>query len=369
MIIRTLNQLTLAISTILLVGTQATLVHAADSDYSGIAAPPKFTPGTSSYPAPPPGGWEGVVDSIDKRIESDIKATEGSHPAGAAPVASGGTQFPEFQDPPEWTQRDMPQPPEWGSGRMPQPAAGPAETAPQTPEWARGGASKSGGWGAAPPEWGGGSMPEPPDWGERSIPEPPDWGSDFPEPPAFGEVPPAPEPPAWAGRNIPDPPDWGRSMPSYPPPRYNYNRGPGYRSPWDRGRSSGFKGPRSSGRKSRDRDFPPFGSSGPGFKSPWDSGRGGRSMPWGGGKRGRDGWMDKDWFADSWDDMLNAPADMGEMPGGWYAPTVDMPNPVDVGDEFDRAARDVPDQMHNVYEDNRRSNTNNRYDRYDRYRR
>ncbi len=76
--------------------------------------------------------------------------------------------------------------------------------------------------------------------------------------------------------------------------------------------------------------------------------------------------MDKDSFADSWDDMLNAPSDMGELPGGFYAPSVSTPNPVDVGDEFDGAARDVPGQMRNVYEDNRRRNTYDRYDRYDR---
>jgi len=89
-------------------------------------------------------------------------------------------------------------------------------------------------------------------------------------------------------------------------------------------------------------------------RMPWESKRGGRSnMPW---DSGRGGWMDKDKFSDSWDDMLNAPSDMGEMPGGWKAPTVSVPNPVDVGDEFGDAARDAPDQMHNVYDDNRRSN-------------
>ena len=65
--------------------------------------------------------------------------------------------------------------------------------------------------------------------------------------------------------------------------------------------------------------------------------------------------MNKDKFADRWDDMLNAPSDMGEMPGGFTAPSVSVPNPVEVGDEFDDAARDAPDQMRNVYDDNRRS--------------
>ena len=52
-------------------------------------------------------------------------------------------------------------------------------------------------------------------------------------------------------------------------------------------------------------------------------------------------------FSNNWDDMLNAPSRMGTMPGGWNAPSVSVPNPVDVGDEFGDAARDMPDQMNN----------------------
>jgi hypothetical protein len=173
----------------------------------------------------------------------------------------------------------------------------------------------------------------------------------------------------------------GNLTPGYTPPSYggrNYGRGgsgPSFSGPWDSGRGGSgpcFSGPWDSGR----------GSSGPGFSGPWDSNRGGRSMPWdsnrgrsmpwGDNRRGgssmpwdsgRGGWMNKDKFADGWDDMLNAPSDMGEMPGGYTAPSVSMPNPVDVGDEFNDAASDAPDQMRNVYDDNRRSNTNNRYGR------
>ncbi len=180
----------------------------------------------------------------------------------------------------------------------------------------------------------------------------------------------------------------GNLTPGYNPPSYggrNYGRrgsGPGFSGPWDSGRG-GSSMPWDSGR----------GGSGPSFSGPWDSGRGGSSMPWDsnrggrsmpwdsnrgrsstpwdnrrGGRSmpwdsGRGGWMDKDRFADGWDDMLNSPSDMGEMPGGFTAPSVSMPNPVDVGDEFNDAARDAPDQMRNVYDDNRRSNTNNRYGR------
>ena len=126
--------------------------------------------------------------------------------------------------------------------------------------------------------------------------------------------------------------------PGYRPPPYrnrNYDGGPSFSGPWNNSRGNSM--PWSSNR---------------GSSMPWDNRRGGRSMPW---DSGRDGWMDKDRFANRWDDMLNAPSDMGEMPGGFTAPSVSAPNPVDVGDEFQDAARDAPDQMRNVYDDNRQS--------------
>ncbi|MGB5520119.1 MAG: hypothetical protein WBO73_16885, partial [Gammaproteobacteria bacterium] len=158
-------------------------------------------------------------------------------------------------------------------------------------------------------------------------------------------------------------------------PGYGYGA-PGYGAP-------GYNVPPYGGRDYGS-NVSPFGGSGPSFKGPWDSGRGGRSMPWGGGSNmpwdndrggrsmpwgggrnmpwdsGRGGFMDKDRLGDAWDDMLNKPSDMGTMPGGWSAPSVSVPNPVDVGDELGTAAEDLPDQMRNVYEENRRYNS---YDR------
>ena len=153
--------------------------------------------------------------------------------------------------------------------------------------------------------------------------------------------------------------------PGYTPPSYgrrNYGRGgsgPGFSGPWD-SRRGGSSMPWSSRRGGSDMPWGsrrggsdmPWGSRRGGRSMPWDSGRGGRSMPW---DSGRGGWMDKDKFADRWDDMLNAPSDMGDMPGGFTAPSISVPNPVEVGDEFDNAARDVPGEMRNVYDDNRRS--------------
>lgn len=36
---------------------------------------------------------------------------------------------------------------------------------------------------------------------------------------------------------------------------------------------------------------------------------------------------------------------MGEMPGGWTAPEVSVPNPVDMGDQMQDNMEDLPSQM------------------------
>ena len=60
-------------------------------------------------------------------------------------------------------------------------------------------------------------------------------------------------------------------------------------------------------------------------------------------------WMDptdpQDGMSQAWDDMMNAPARMGRVPPGWKAPTIDVPNPIDVGDEFEKNARRAPTIM------------------------
>ena len=47
--------------------------------------------------------------------------------------------------------------------------------------------------------------------------------------------------------------------------------------------------------------------------------------------------------------MINAPHEMGDMPGGWRAPEISMPNPIDVGSEFRDEApdlmREIPDMI------------------------
>lgn len=68
-----------------------------------------------------------------------------------------------------------------------------------------------------------------------------------------------------------------------------------------------------------------------------------RPRVWGAGPQV---WMNptdpKEGMSHAWDDMMNAPARMGRVPPGWKAPTIDIPNPIDVGDEFEKNARRAP---------------------------
>jgi len=340
--IRTRNRLTLAVSAILLAGTQAGLVQAADDTYSSQAAPPRHSPGYDSYPPPPPGGWEGVIDSIEQQEKMQKEN------AARAQTQTQGSQSYSTQQP-QSTQSYGSQ----GSGmQQPQTMQSYGVQQPQATQ----------GYGMQPPQGAQGYGTQQPQATQ---------GYGMPQPQGSG----AQQPQATQGYGMQQP--QGYAAPQYRAPAYGGRPGYGRGGDFNPGGGSGpsFGGPWDSGRGGR--DFSPWGGSGPSFGGPWDRGRGGRSapwdsgpdMPWGGnrspwGSRGSRGtWMDKDEFADMWDDMLNAPSDMGEMPGGWSAPSVSVPNPVDVGDEFGDAARDVPDQMRNVYDENR---DYNRYDRYDR---
>lgn len=123
-------------------------------------------------------------------------------------------------------------------------------------------------------------------------------------------------------------------------PWYGYNRGysgnnwtpwPGYydnyRAPWRRPWHNNWQ------------RYPGWGGWNTG--APWGSGPGGWFVP--NDPKGGMGRM--------WDDLINSPAEFGEMPGGWTAPTISVPNPIEVGDELERAARKAPgeaaDQMDN----------------------
>jgi hypothetical protein len=302
------SKVALTASLLLIAGSQ---VQAADGTSSEITNPPRYVPHSSSYPTPPPGGWEGMIDAIDKQEEQqkqdDARGYMGqSNPWGAgrqAPPPAYGQQQGAPQQQQWGQQRQQSQPPQWGAPQQQQQGQ---QRAPQQDQWSQQRAPQQDQWGqqqyrqAPPPQYRGQQ-----DWGYRD--------------PYMGG-------PSWGGG------------PGYGTPSFGTGRGPSFKGPWDRDRGRNY----------------PWG----GRDMPWDS----KSMPWD-SRGGRGDWFSKDKMGDAWDDMINAPSDMGEMPGGWSAPSVSMPNPIDVGDEFEGAARDMPEQMRNVYDENRRYNSRD-YRRY-----
>lgn len=116
-------------------------------------------------------------------------------------------------------------------------------------------------------------------------------------------------------------------------------------APWSRGPWGGPMG-RSGQATPFESNFTPWS------RRFWDEiGEGGRN-PF----RNMDEWVDihepREGIANIWDDMINAPHEVGQMPGGWTAPSISVPNPVDVQREFEGVAQDMPEeakkQMENV---------------------
>ncbi|MBE9568879.1 MAG: hypothetical protein IMF14_09290 [Proteobacteria bacterium] len=155
-----------------------------------------------------------------------------------------------------------------------------------------------------------------------------------------GNIPPPPAGPYASRYN--QPPNTSASAPARPPvrqvppaPRSGYygprpNYGP------DRGASAyNMPGYNQYRRPSRNNNS-------------WGGNRWNSNKFW--GRSGPSTWMNpsKDNWENSWDDMINSPSRMGEMPGGWNAPEVTMPNPVDMGDQMQDNVQDLPDQMKNM---------------------
>lgn len=121
-------------------------------------------------------------------------------------------------------------------------------------------------------------------------------------------------------RNMP----WNNSRFSNPMPRSNFS------GPWN-GRNNGI--PVIRGPWTTDNWGPA-----PWSKKRWDNDPIGDPVKW--FKEGP-----KEGSALMWEDLINAPNKMGKMPGGWTAPSISVPNPVDVGEEFGDAAVDMPGEM------------------------
>ncbi len=144
------------------------------------------------------------------------------------------------------------------------------------------------------------------------------------------------QPPVATTRQFTPPQRPAVGQPYYPAPSAQYYRGPQnnpYQRPLPPPHWQPHNGP-AAGYANRNPAFQP--NNNPYFN---------RNNFW--GRSGPNSWThpDKRNFRNGWNDMLNAPSRMGEMPGGWTAPSVTMPNPVDVEDQFQQNARNLPDQM------------------------
>ncbi|HEB82026.1 MAG TPA: hypothetical protein ENJ11_04090 [Gammaproteobacteria bacterium] len=154
--------------------------------------------------------------------------------------------------------------------------------------------------------------------------------------------------PDWSGYGRPPAPPAYQQQPAYAPPAYNNPNPPQYAPrpvPQQNPYGGGYPPPPG-----------PYGYYGPdngasAFYTPgynrYRKGRGGwnRNKFW--GRSGPSKWMhpNKDNLEQGWDDMINAPSRMGKMPGGWYAPEVTMPNPIDMGDQVQDNMKDLPEQI------------------------
>ena len=151
-------------------------------------------------------------------------------------------------------------------------------------------------------------------------------------------APASPPPPAYNNRNQAPPAPVYRQpyQGNYP---QNQNR---YRTPPPQYMNRGYPPPR--GPYGADRGASGYNT--PGFNpNRRNNNRWSNNKFW--GRSGPSKWMNpsKENWENSWDDMINSPSRMGEMPGGWTAPEVTMPNPIDMGDQFQDNIQELPDQM------------------------
>lgn len=154
-----------------------------------------------------------------------------------------------------------------------------------------------------------------------------------PAAPAYNQPYQRPAPPAYRSRA--NRPELNRAAPALPnvtrgnqpppPPPGPYRAAPDMAAPYG-----------------RDNNASAFNT--PGFK-PYRSNRRSKNKFW--GRSGPGTWMNpnKGGMERGWDDMINSPSRMGTMPGGWTAPEVTMPNPIDIGDQIQENIEDLPEQV------------------------
>jgi len=128
-----------------------------------------------------------------------------------------------------------------------------------------------------------------------------------------------------------------------------YNRGPYNAGPYNRG-PYGNNTPFSNNPMDNF-GFGPFSKNS--NTAPWETWPfGGRDSLWNRREMPFKDQSPADWFqpgdpkegmAIMWDDMISAPDELGEMPGGWNVPSISTPNPVDLEDQLEKASKEIPD--------------------------
>ena len=137
------NKIALTASLLLIAGTQ---VQAADGTPSNITNPPRYVPHSSTYPTPPPGGWEGMIDAIDKQAEQQKEDEARGYMGQSNPWTAGRQAPPRGYG--QGQQQAAPQQQQWGQQRQqPQSSQWGAQQAPQQQQWGRQGSQQQGEWG------------------------------------------------------------------------------------------------------------------------------------------------------------------------------------------------------------------------------
>jgi len=144
-------------------------------------------------------------------------------------------------------------------------------------------------------------------------------------------------------------------------PWNNGSNGNGFNMPWNNNSRSNY--PPSQGRNNSSNSGMPMGN----FNGPWNNGsnafpqvKGPWNNGWGAAPWSSERWQNdpmgspskwinfndpKEGVAEMWEDAIKGPHRLGKMPGGWKAPSISVPNPVDVTDTFGRRWRGLPSEI------------------------
>jgi len=168
---------------------------------------------------------------------------------------------------------------------------------------------------------------------------------------------------------------WSNSMPM---PWNNGSNGNGFTMPWNNGSNMPWNGNNNNfnmpwNNNGGNNNFFPRNFNGgnnfpnTNFNGPWNNGsnafptvKGPWNNGWGSAPWSKERWQNdpmgspskwinfddpKEGVAEMWEDAIKGPHRLGRMPGGWTAPSISVPNPVDVTDTFGQRWRGLPTEI------------------------